>query len=75
MSIPTDFYRLHNRLTGADYDFSASEYDLIVVPVTYCKCDEPFVKTWTDGRVFCTRCGHIARAALQQSASGSEGPK
>ena len=75
MSDPVDFYRMHSRLSGADYDFSAHEYDLIVVPVVYCKCDEPFVKTWTDGRVFCTRCGHIARAALQQSASGSEGEK
>jgi hypothetical protein len=27
-----------------------------------CSCSEPFVKTWTDGRVYCTKCGWLIRA-------------
>jgi hypothetical protein len=72
VSDPADFYRMKNKVTGECYDYSALLWDLIVVPVVFCKCAEPFLKTWTDGRVFCTRCGHLTRLSEQQSAPPSE---
>jgi len=72
MGDPPDFYRMRHKLTGECYDYSAGLWDLIVVPIVYCKCAEPILKPWTDGRVFCTRCGHIARATEAVTASDSE---
>ena len=72
MSDPAERYRLRRKSDGAWLDYLASEWDLIVIPPVWCKCDDPILHEWKDGRTFCTKCGYLPRATEAVSAAPGE---